>query len=191
MNWNTNILDNKKMKIKSLNIDLIILIISTLTMIGGVFYFGELSSLNRKNEIHPLKEYLTNNGIYRIGTAQFIFAILMIVILVNKILQKGKFENGILIYALIFLSILLGIIPWIEMWYGSTFYYGEVRDKQGLGFPKFSLIFLIYPIWIFKEEIRNLNSKQISIRIIATISIIISLSIFYGQIYEPWKLWQS
>ncbi len=23
-------------------------------------------------------------------------------------------------------------LTWIELWYGSTFYYGEVRDKQGL-----------------------------------------------------------
>ena len=24
------------------------------------------------------------------------------------------------------------ILPWLELWWGSTFYYGEVRDKQGL-----------------------------------------------------------
>lgn len=179
------------MDIKSRNIDLIILTISILTMIGGIFYLGELWSLNKSNEIHPLREYLTNNGIFKIATSQFFLAILMILILTNKIAKKGEIENRILIYGLIFLSIVLGIIPWIEMWYGSTFYYGEVRDKQGLGFPKLSLIFLIYPIWIFKEEIKNLNWKQLSIRIIATISIIISSSIFYGQIYEPWKLWQS
>lgn len=177
------------MNIKSRNIDLVILTISILIMIGGIFYFGELWSLNKSYEIHPLREYLTNSGIFKIITAQFILSILMILILANKILKKGKIENRLFIYGLISLSIVLGIIPWLEMWHGSTFYYGEVRDKQGLGFSELGLVFLIYPIWVFKDEIKNLNWKQLSIRIIASISIIISSSIFYGQIYEPWKLW--
>jgi len=179
------------MKIKSQQIDLMIIAISIITIIGGIFYFGELSTVNSSNEIHPFKDYITNSGILKISIIQLIFAILMIIILGNKYLQKGKIENRILIIGLIILSIGLGLIPWIEMWYGSTFYYGEVRDKQGLGFPIMSLSFLIYPFWMFKEEINNLNKKQITIRLIGTFGIIISSSIFYGQIYEPWKLWQS
>ncbi len=179
------------MKIKSRNIDLLIIAISIITMIGGLFYFGELSALKKSNENHLLKEYLTNNGIIIVLTTQFIFAILMTAVLANKILKNGKAGNRIIIFGLMALSIGLGIIPWIEMWYGSTFYYGEVRDKQGLGFPILSLIFLTYPFWLFKEEIKNLDSKQVSIRILSSITIIISSIIYYGQIYEKWELWQS
>ena len=160
-------------------------------MIGGFIYFEELSSLHKSNEIHPFREYLTNNGIFKISTVQFILTILMILMLANKIHKKGKIENQILIYSLIFISIVLGIIPWVEMWHGSTFYYGEVRDKQGLGFPKLSLIFMFYPIWLFKEGIKTLNWKELTIRIIATISIVIITSLFYGQIHETWNLGQS
>ena len=179
------------MTIHSRYIDVIILTIAILTMLDGVFYFSDLSTFNTSNEFYPLREYLTNDGIYKIATAQFILTILMLVLLTYKILKKGKIENPLSMYTLLILSIGLGILPWIEMYYGSTFYYGEVRDKQGLGFPMMSLLFLIYPIWIFKEERIKLDRKQLSIRIIVTFSIVLASSIFYGQIYEPWKLWQS
>jgi len=180
---------SKKMIIKSKKIDLVIITNSVIVAIIGVFYFIELSTNNNSEEIDLFRSYTTNRGIVTISVIQFCLAVLAIVILLKKILSKKN--NQFQTVALIIITIGLGLTPWIEMWYGSTFYYGEVRDKQGLGFPFLSLIFLLYPIWIFREETNRITQKQFSARIIATLSLIIISVIFYNQILEPWKIWQS
>ena len=167
------------------------LIASIIIAVIGIFYFWDFSTIKNSQESNPFKNYITNSGIIKISTIQFCLSILMTAILTSKIGRKKKNTNRFQFFGLIIISIGLGIIPWIEMWYGSTFYYGELRDKQGLGFPLLSLFFLIYPFWVFREEMKNLTLKQLSIRLISSVGIIIFATIFYGQIYEPWKIWQS
>lgn len=101
----------------------------------------------------------------------------------------GKIRNWKLgsKYFIAFVSIIIGLIPWIELWYGSTFYYGEVRDKQGLGFPFVQSLFLLYPIWITEHEITKLSTKKI----LASLLVFVILGIVFKLAYEPWKLWQS
>jgi hypothetical protein len=86
-----------------------------------------LWSLNEAND--PYVKYYQNNTISNIQLiAIFIDCIILIFILVLIAGFKNKiFSIGLTIF------LLLGIfLIWFELWYGSTFYYGEVRDKQGL-----------------------------------------------------------
>ncbi len=77
--------------------------------------------------------------------------------------------------------LIVGLLQWIEMWYGSTFYYGEVRDKQGLGFPLASLLLMSYVGSNFFRGKIKMTIGLISILLIHVI-------IFY-LIKDQWRLY--
>lgn len=86
---------------------------------------------------------------------------------------------------------------WFEIYYGSTFYYGEVRDKHyvfnlanALG-VKGSTIYLSYAILLLIFR----SSNYIYVKIIFMIGLIftwyLSQVYFYKLMEEPWRLWLS
>jgi hypothetical protein len=105
-------------------------------------------------------------------------------IVFDKFLQE---KYALAIY--IFSALAIAILQWYELYYGSTFYYGEVRDKQGLSFPflaSFMVTLSISKIYYSKSEIINFM-----IKIIFTIVINLGLYLLWTQVYESWNLWQS
>ena len=68
-------------------------------------------------------------------------SIILDVLLITLILFRVIFTNNNNLIIRIFLNVLLITVCvilifliWYEFYYGSTFYYGEIRDKQGLPF---------------------------------------------------------
>ena len=175
------------MQCKIKKVDFILIGISLIALIGLFFYYCDIFSPNgdygTKN-YNPFYEYNSNKGIILIQT-------------VNSILWFGIFLIGIVwaikrnidykwVYVISILCILLFINRWIEFWYGSTFYYGEVRDKQELSFPIFWLCLVFYAIWRFKLEL--ISKKQFIIKVIASILITLLFLWFYISKYDVWKL---
>jgi len=167
---------------KSKIIDISILIISILFFLSSLFYFIELYSIKVNEEKHLFSKYITNPGIVKLEIFRILSAILILLCTVSK-LRKANYGK---ITTIIIASLILGVLPWLELWYGSTFYYGEMRDKQGLGFPYLPTLYLLYPIWINKKDI----TKPTILKIATSAGILIFLIIFYNLVYEPWKLWQ-
>lgn len=168
---------------KSKIIDISILILSILVFFSSAFYFSELYSIKVNDEKHLFSKYIENPGILKLEILRMAAAIVIAVLIVSKLKSS---TNG-KVTAIIILSVILGILPWLELRHGSTFYYGEMRDKHGLGFPYLPTLYFLYPIWICKKEISKITISKILI----SVGILICLIIFYNLVYEPWKLWQS
>ncbi|MCL1969799.1 MAG: hypothetical protein FWF65_09705 [Bacteroidetes bacterium] len=172
-------------KIKKL--DFIIIGISIIVLIDFFFYYWNVFLPNGDygtESYDPFYEYDYNKGIILIQTVNFIlwFGILLIGI-VWTIKRNIDYKWVYLIFTF---CILLFISRWIEFWYGSTFYYGEVRDKQGLTFPVFGLCLVFYAIWRYKLEL--IDKKQIIIKVIVSILITLLFLGFYIAKYDAWKL---
>ena len=135
---------NKKINV----LDYTIIIISFLSIIGLILYFANILSPNGEygtKNYDPYYIYNTNTGIIVIYSFRLMLWISYIYLGIEWIRKKEISRNkGIIILAIISL---IAINEWIELWYGSTFYYGEIRDKQGLGLPIFSM-FLITYFWL-------------------------------------------
>lgn len=169
-----------KMKIKI--IDYILLILSVLLLLGICIYFLNILTPNGEygdKDFDPFYEYNSNSGIVVITSLKFIFSLLI------SLFGFAWIKNKVIVYS-IFRAILLcvfalAILEWIELWYGSTFYYGEVRDKQGLGFPVLSLLLMLY----FFVRIRLPKGYY---RIGLLLGIIMVYMWLFRSIQDDWKL---
>jgi hypothetical protein len=99
-------------------------------------------------------------------------------------------------FGLIFLALIGAALTWLELWYGSTFYYGEVRDKQGLPFtvnnggPAGSFIFFTYVLWAL--PIRKLGgTPPLLLKGAGTLILLFAHWLVFNLLKEPWGLWQS
>jgi hypothetical protein len=133
------------MKIRIRIIDYILIILSVLFLLGVCIYYFNILMPNGEygeKDYDPLYEYNTNSGIFIITTLKFICSVIISLFgyiwIRNRVISYSTFKT-ILLFVFIH-----AILEWIELWYGSTFYYGEVRDKQGLGFPILSLLLMLY-----------------------------------------------
>jgi hypothetical protein len=88
------------------------------------------------------------------------------------------------------------LLIWFELWYGPTFYYGEVRDKQGLpfGVNNFgllgSILFFAYLILRIKLNLDSVT-KIFSLKIILLVLAIVIQVFLINNLEDSWKLWQS
>lgn len=164
-------------------IDYFIFFILSMYFIGTFSYFLEV--LFQINEFSPYREYNNNEGIFKIKSLdiffQFQLLILMIIWFFNKKVNRKKIS-----FYLSILAIIIGVLVWFEYWYGSTFYYGEVRDKQGIVFPVFSTILISYPFW--NIEFTKSRRTNFKLSIALTIMTIICLFLFYNSVRESWIL---
>jgi len=171
--------------IKIKRLDYILIGISAIAVIGLI-----LSCLNMLLPEHeygskgfdPFREYYTNKGIVWIFIARLIFwltvCILGIIWIKNKTIRPLYF-NFLLLSILI-----IALLQWFELWYGSTFYYGEVRDKQGLGVPILSIVLQIYILLRLVIKKRTLLIGLIALIIIMNYGI-------YSLVYENWRLYHD
>jgi hypothetical protein len=170
------------MKIRIRIIDYILIILSVLLFLGlCIYYFNILIPNGEYGEKNydPFYEYNTNSGIFIIMTLTFICSV-MISLFGYKWIRNKEISYSTFKTILLFVFV-LAILEWIELWYGSTFYYGEVRDKQGLGFPILSLLLMLY----FFVRIRiPKNVYRIGL-ILGTIMVYLWL---FRSIQDDWKL---
>ena len=89
----------------------------------------------------------------------------------------------------IFSALTIGFLQWYELYYGSTFYYGEVRDKQGLMFPLLASLMVTLTIW--KLNYSKTVNRNLTIKLTLTGIINVGLYLLWKQVYETWNLWQS
>jgi hypothetical protein len=170
------------MKTRIIIIDYILIILSVLLLLGVCIYYFNILMPNGEygaKDYDPFYEYNSNKGIIIITTLRFIFSVLIFLFgymwIKNKEISYSTFKT-ILICVFV-----LAILEWIELWYGSTFYYGEVRDKQGLGFPILSLLLMLY--FFVRVRIPK-NVYRIGL-ILGTIMVYLWL---FRSIQDDWKL---
>jgi hypothetical protein len=97
----------------------------------------------------PFAAYDANPGIRAITLAALALDLVLLVAIASS--SRGWTRAR---QALVLGCAAIGIaLPWLELWWGSTFYYGEVRDKQGLPFSVNhggivgSVLFAAYIAW--------------------------------------------
>jgi hypothetical protein len=121
--------------------------------------------------IDPYVKYYQNNMISNI---QVIAICIDSIILTLVLFKVAGLKNMIFSLGLMFFLLLAVFLIWFELWYGSTFYYGEVRDKQGLpltlnniGFVGSILFSLYYLINLrFFKKLKTISKISIVIILI-------------------------
>lgn len=132
-------------KIKIL--DYVVITLSLFSIIGLLFNFLNIlsppSEYGTKN-YDPFYQYYTNNGIIAIYIVKAVLWVSFAIIGIRWIKAKQISKTKLSLFLVILL--IIALVQWFELWYGSTFYYGEVRDKQGLGIPILSMLLVSYSI---------------------------------------------
>lgn len=136
----------------------------------------------------PYKNYYANPGIFIISVLQIGFRLVFIFFFFLLIIKRLK-NNKSIFYLYLGVGLIIAALQWFEYYYGSTFYYGEVRDKQGLWFPILSSSIITLIIW--KIDYSKIDKRNLIIKTAITLSVNIGLIILYRLVYEPWHLWQS
>jgi hypothetical protein len=171
-------------------IDYFLIGTALIAVIGLILYYWNISLPNGdygNKDFDPYYDYNTNRGIILI---QSINAILWLgILLIGFYWIKRRSIDYKWIYFILSFCIILAVTKWIEIWYGSTFYYGEVRDKQGLYFPVLKLLLIFYAVWRFKLEV--IEKKQIIIKTIVSILIAAIFLTIYLSKYDTWNIGQS
>jgi hypothetical protein len=158
-----------------------------LSLVGlGLYFFDLMSPEPTAND--PFATYNTNRGIIRISTASLVARALFITMFL--LMTATHYRSSRVVKSVyLFSALLIAFLQWYELYYGSTFYYGEVRDKQGLMFPYLASLCVTLVIW--KINYSKAESLNMSVKIILTITVNIGLYIFWRIVYDSWKLWQS
>lgn len=164
-------------------------------VIGGSLscFNGEYFWRGNPNYVDPFAEYNANLGIRFITAAAFALDTAILVLIARAAIRRtwSRIEQLVVIAA----ATAAALLTWFELWYGSTFYYGEVRDKQGLPFGVNnagvfgSAMFLTYIVWrvSLPEAVRH----QVIVRIALTVALIAAHYMLLRVVETPWNLWQS
>lgn len=170
------------------------LFIFLFTLISIVFDLHELYLLEKG---YPFFNYMQNDvirTIYHVSiTLKVIVAVLSVLIAIN--IEQNV--SWMILFPVIAISLILSFLIWYEIYYGSTFYYGEVRDKQALFFSTNSFgvygstVYLNYALilGIFYNS-KFLKLKSISIILLGILVYAIQYS-FFRLMEEHWRLWSS
>ncbi len=166
---------------------MIVASLTFLSLVGLCFYFYDIlfPDLSQSN---PFETFNNNPGIIKISITSFVARIIFILSFVSLVFEKFK-QNKIILGIYISSALIIAFLQWYELYYSSTFYYGEVRDKQGLMFPILASLLLTLSIW--KINYTKIESRNLIIKLILTVILNIGLYVLWTQVYEIWNLWQS
>jgi hypothetical protein len=78
----------------------------------------------------PYSRYYGNVGINLINIGALIVDVLVVALIIGWLISPRLASHAL--RTVMLLAAIGAALTWAELWYGSTFYYGEVRDKQGL-----------------------------------------------------------
>lgn len=152
-----------------------------------------------QSNIDPLWTYYRDAGIRWICISAVVTDVAILGSVVGGFVA-ARSDNKELAQRLSFILILLVLIgaglTWLELWYGSTFHYGEVRDKQGLPFSlnhgglAGSFIFLTYALWALSiRELRGI--PLLLLKGSGTLILLFTHWLILQLLREAWGLWQS
>jgi hypothetical protein len=139
---------------------------------------------------NPLKAYTDNLVISFLYKAAIIFdASLMFVIILFlyygiKKLEKQKLllRNVIVVNSLILLFLI-----WFEIYFGSTFYYGEVQRSINNGGLLGSVVFCLFVLSLFDFENLKAKSKVLLFSIVSLMVLLIHYFLYEALKYK-WKI---
>lgn len=158
------------------------------------FWNGEVHWSHNENYKNPFFTYYQNPGIQLIS--KLALAVDMGVAALILVWAVARSKAKFLLYILLLLASVGAFLTWFELWYGSTFYYGEVRDKQGLpvgvnnGGIIGSFVFLTYLLW--RVDVRSMPARtQVPIKVVLTVGLFFFQKVLVGILAEPWKIWSS
>ncbi len=175
------------MKFRANIFEIILAAMTFLSVVGLGFYFYDLVSPSLAED-NPFKEFDSNSGIIRISVAAFIARVVFLICFI--VLSTELFENARRVLIVYLLSaLIIGFLQWFELYYGSTFYYGEVRDKQGLMFPILASLMATLIIW--KMSYSGIENSDTVVKVLISLLVNAGLYFLWTQVYEPWNLWQS
>jgi hypothetical protein len=170
------------------NIFEVVLVILTLfSVVILCIYFYDIINPNPQQD-NPFKTFDNNPGIIKISIASLVARIIFILCFFLLAVDKLKNDKKILTLYIV-CALAIAFLQWFELYYGSTFYYGEVRDKQGLMFPLLASFMVTLAIW--KINYSKTGNRNLIIKLILTGVINVGLYFLWTQVYEPWNLWQS
>lgn len=161
--------------------------LTLLSIVGLFIYFYDLNNPDPTQD-NPFKTFDNNPGIIKISIASLIARIVFVVCFLLLAFDKFRQDKKILTVYL-FSALTIGFLQWYELYFGSTFYYGEVRDKQGLMFPLLASFMVTLVVW--KINYSKAENRNLTIRLVLTGITNVGLYILWGQVYEPWNLFQS
>lgn len=164
-------------------VDYLALVFAWLYLFASLF---ALEAIINPEQIFPFTTYYLNNGVRLIVIAKVILAAALSFAFTCFAIKK-KLSNAAFNFVLLG-TMLLGAVDWLELWWGSTFYYGEVRDKQGLGFPFGCALWLTYVA--FRIKVPPRLSRRLWRVVFTTVVFLLQWLLWQG-VYEPWNLYQS
>jgi hypothetical protein len=165
-------------------------------LIGGTLscFNGEFFWRGNPSYVDPFSQYHANLGIRLINETAFILdASIFLMVTVAALRRIWSHVQQI---AVIWAAAFAAALTWFELWYGSTFYYGEVRDKQALPFgvnnagALGSLCFLTYIIWRVQLPSRSATVRTL-VRVAVTVAVAIAHYLLPRLLEQRWNLWQS
>lgn len=144
------------------------------------------------NNYSPYFKYYQNYGINIIYLIAVVLNCLLITQIYFHIKEIAINRTNLLINTILIISI---VLIWLELWYGSTFYYGEVRDKQlPLGVNNLgilgSIVFASFLILRLPYKYKNTTKRSLVKVILVIINIALQFYIFH-LLKEPWTLYIS
>jgi hypothetical protein len=144
--------------------------------------------------VDPFLRYHANRGIQSIAIAALATNLLVVVIVV--LWRLGRVPSKTAHVALPVGCAIAAVLPWLELWWGSTFYYGEVRDKQGLPFgvtnagPLGTTLFLTYIA--LRLPLPGVSmTRGGAMRVAFIVGIVVLEGLLLGLVEGPWNLSQS
>ena len=174
-------------KVKVNIFEAVLVILTLFSVVILCFYFYDIVNPSPQQD-NPFKTFDNNPGIIKISIVSLVAK--TIFILCFFLLAVDKFKNDKKVLTLyIVTAFTIAFLQWYELYYGSTFYYAEVRDKQGLMFPLVASFMVTLAIW--KINYSKTVNRNLTIKLILTGIINVGLYFLWTQVYEPWNLWQS
>jgi len=145
---------------------------------------------------HLYQENAIISTIYKIST--YLDLILIVLFLIKIFLSFKDLTklNNYLSYLILIICLISIFLYWFELYYGTTFYYGEIRDKHGLYLCTInngilgSIFFSIISLKIILDKFDNTKNKNITF---LSLSILVAFLHFviFKLLETPWNMWQS
>jgi len=137
--------------------------------------------------------YIQNNTIRNLYYLSILINILLIAAIFPSFYKINKSITLTLKIFILILSLFAFALVLYEMYFGSTFYYGEVRDKQfpfgvnNWGF--FSTTFLLsYSILQFVYPVLKTRGQRVICTLIVTTFLIIAHILLFKYLETPWRM---
>jgi hypothetical protein len=167
------------------------IIIFLLTVYFVVYNFNYL---NIVESYHPYFKYMENPTIRFIYITAIILDLVMLISIIMNLFESNTSLNKIVSNTIILSSILVFLLVIFEMYFGSTFYYGEVRDKQGFpfgvnnfGFLSTTIFFCYSFFLVYIPRVNTVTKKIVSFLIFFCFLLIFQYFIFQ-LLKNPWQL---